>query len=132
MYEVTRKEFEQLVDEGIALIPERFLALIDNVAIVVEDEPTEEQKQKVKLAKDSVLFGLYEGIPKLKRIGNYSMMVPDRITIFQRSIQQAARDKEHLKDIVRETVWHEIAHHFGSDEQRVRDAEIRRRHSRTS
>lgn len=126
MHQVMRKEFEKLVDVGIREIPEKFLQLLDNVVIMVEDEPTQKQKQKLQLRKGWTLFGLYEGIPQAARGDHYTSVVPDKITIFQKPIEQAARDAAEIKKIVTETVWHEIAHHFGSDEGRVRDAEKRR------
>lgn len=126
---MTRAEFEVLVAEGIDAIPEKFLKLLNNVAVVVEDEPTPEQRVKMRLGKSMTLFGLYEGIPQAKRSTNYSWVVPDKITIFMKPIVGFARSPEEAKKLVSETVWHEIAHHFGMDEARVRRAEHRRRNS---
>lgn len=131
-----RNRFEELVRQGIDAIPKKFLEKLDNVDIVVEDEPTEAQIKKLKLGINSKLFGLYEGVPQTKR-GFYSGFMPDKITIFQKPIEEAAlnaasgeprlgRD-EHVKKMVKNTVWHEIAHHFGMDEQRVRKAERKRK-----
>jgi len=120
-----REKFEELVKEGIDAIPERFLEKLDNVGIVVEDEPSKEQIKKLKLGKYSKLFGLYEGIPQTKR-GHYSGILPDKITIFRKPIEEVAFDEEQIKEIVKNTVWHEIAHHFGMDEERVRKAEKRK------
>jgi len=124
---LSREEFEEVVQEGVRAIPEKFLNLLDNVDIVVEDEPTSLQRRKMKLRSDMTLFGLYEGIPRTKRGSGYSFVLPDKITIFQRPIEAAARDIKHLKKIVRDTVWHEFAHHFGIEEGRVRSIEARRR-----
>jgi predicted Zn-dependent protease with MMP-like domain len=120
-----RKKFEELVKQGIDAIPERFLKKLDNVGIVVEDESSEEQIKKIKLGKYSKLFGLYEGMPQTKR-GHYSGILPDKITIFKRPIEEVALNDEQIKAIVKNTVWHEIAHHFGMDEERVRRAERRK------
>jgi predicted Zn-dependent protease with MMP-like domain len=120
-----RGKFEELVKQGIEAIPKRFLKKLDNVDIVVEDEPTEKQMEKLKLRKDVKLFGLYEGIPQTKR-GFYSGVLPDKITIFKKSIEEAAFDEKQIKEMVKKTVWHEIAHHFGMDEERVRRAEKRK------
>lgn len=117
-----RDKFEQLVKEGIDAIPKRFLEKIDNADIVIEDEPTEEQVQKLKLRPGAKLFGLYEGIPKTKR-GYYTWVLPDKITIFQKPIEEICFSDEQIKEQVKKTVWHEIAHHFGMDEERVRKAE---------
>lgn len=124
---LNRTEFEKIVEEGIKAIPEKFLRKLDNVAIVIETEPTPAQKKKLNIHPDWALFGLYEGIPQTQRGINYSAVLPDKITIFQRPIEEAARDGEDIKEIVKNTVWHEIAHHFGMSEDRVCQAEARRR-----
>lgn len=124
---LSREEFEAIIEDGIRAIPEKFLNLLDNVDVVVEDEPSLAQRRKMNLRSDMTLFGLYEGIPRTKRGSGYSFVLPDKITIFERPIEAAARDIEHLKKIVRDTVWHEIAHHFGIEERRVRHLEAKRR-----
>ena len=120
-----KEKFEELIKEGIDAIPERFLEKMDNVDIVIEDRPSEEQIKKLKLGKYSRLFGLYEGIPQTKR-GYYSGVLPDKITIFKKPIEEVTFSDEQIKEIVKNTVWHEIAHHFGMDEERVRKAEKRK------
>lgn len=124
---LSREEFETIIEGGIRAIPEKFLKLLDNVDIVVEDEPTSLQRRKMKLRSDMTLFGLYEGVPRTKRGSGYSFVLPDKITIFQKPIEEAARDEEHLRRIVRDTVWHEFAHHFGIEEGRVRAIEAVKR-----
>jgi len=114
-----------LVKQGIEAIPQRFLEKLDNVDIVIEDEPTEEQIEKLKLRKDVKLFGLYEGVPQTKR-EHYSWVLPDKITIFKNPIEEIAFLDTQIKEMVKNTVWHEIAHHFGMDEERVRRAEKRK------
>jgi predicted Zn-dependent protease with MMP-like domain len=120
------KKFEKLVNEGIKAIPEKFLKELENVDIVIEDEPTAYQLKKVKIKRGSVLFGLYEGVPMNKRWG-YGQALPDKITIFKKAIENYARSEEEIKEIVMNTVWHEIAHHFGMDEEMVRESEKKRR-----
>ncbi|MCK9446028.1 metallopeptidase family protein [bacterium] len=120
------ERFEKLVEEGIKDIPQKFLDKLDNVGIVVEENPTPEQLKKLKIRKNYFLFGLYEGIPKTKRWG-YSDVLPDKITIFKNHIEQSAQSEEEIKKLVKETVWHEIAHHFGMNEKEVREAESRRK-----
>jgi predicted Zn-dependent protease with MMP-like domain len=122
-----RKKFKQIVKEGIAAIPEKFLKQLDNVAIVIEKRPTKTQEKKLHLRQGLVLFGLYEGVPQTRRGSGYSGVLPDKITIFQESIESVGRDEKDIKEIVKNTVWHEIAHHFGMDEKEVRAAEARRR-----
>jgi len=126
MLKLSRKKFEKIVAEGIGSIPERFLRKLNNVAIVVEVEPTPEQKRKLKL-RGGLLLGLYEGVPQARRGAGYTAVAPDKITIFQKSIEALARDEKDVREIVKNTVWHEIAHHFGMDESRVRQAEAKRR-----
>jgi len=117
--------FEELVNEGIEAIPKKFLEKLENVDIVIEETPAPEQLRKLKIRKGVFLFGLYEGVPQTKRWG-YGQVLPDKITIFKNPIEKVARSEEEIKKIVRDTVWHEIAHHFGMDEKRVREAESRR------
>ena len=117
-----RDKFEQLVKEGIEAIPEKFLEKLDNVDIVIEDEPTPAQLKKLKLRPGAKLFGLYQGVPQTRR-GYYSWVLPDKITIFQKPIEEVCFSDKQVKEMVKKTVWHEIAHHFGMDEKRVRKVE---------
>lgn len=124
-----RSRFEEIVELGIKAIPQEFLDKLNNVAIVVENEPTIYQRRKAGLRHGFSLFGLYEGVSQLRRGGHYSGVLPDKITIFQNSILRVSRNEEDVKEIVKNTVWHEIAHHFGMSEEEVRAAEKRRRRS---
>ena len=121
-----RDRFEKLVWQGIEAIPKRFLEKLDNVDIIIEDEPTEEKMRKLKLGKGSKLFGLYEGVPQTKR-RHYTWVMPDKITIFQKPIESVYSADEEIKEQVKNTVWHEIAHHFGMDEERVRRVEKKKK-----
>ena len=125
---MTREEFEKLVEEAMAEIPEKFRALMDNVAIVVEDNARPEHGQEIGIRQNEVLLGLYQGVPQTSRGPHYSLVPPDRITIFQNTIEKIGRTEEGIRKLVKNTVWHEIAHHFGSDERRVRRAEALRKH----
>ena len=127
MQNLNRTEFEKIIREGIKAIPERFLRKLENVAIVVEDEPTPALRKKLNIHPNWTLYGLYEGVPQASRGANYTAVLPDKITIFQKPIEAAARDLKDIKEMVKNTVWHEIAHHFGMSEARVRQAEARRR-----
>ena len=120
---MNREKFEKIVVEGIEAIPEKFLRKLDNIAIVIEDNPTPEQKKKLKIGRDCALFGLYEGVPHTRRGSGYFGVLPDKITIFMEPILEMSASEEKAKEIVRDTVWHEIAHHFGMDELRVRRVE---------
>ena len=119
-------QFLELVDQALESVPQEFLDKLENVSVVVEDIPTRDQLKKLGVA--GMLLGLYEGVPKTKR-GRYGVgpTLPDKITIFKFPILSIATSMEHLKDIVRNTVIHEIAHHFGMNEEMVRSAERARR-----
>jgi predicted Zn-dependent protease with MMP-like domain len=125
---MTIEEFEQLVDQAIKDIPDNFLKRLRNVEIIVEQEPSQEQKAKLKIRKNVLLFGLYEGVPQTKRWG-YGQVLPDKITIFKKPIEQVAQSEQEIKEIVKETVWHEIAHHFGLDEEKVRQVAQKRKNN---
>mgnify|MGYP001563395217 FL=1 len=130
MRKLNRKEFEKFVREGIKAIPEKFLRKLENVVIIIEDKPSPDQRKKLDIRRGWTLFGLYEGVSQLERGANYTFVLPDKITIFQKPIEEEARDEEDLKKIVENTVWHEIAHHFGMDETRVRQVEAKRQKTR--
>lgn len=120
-----RDAFEKLVAEGVASIPERFRRLIENTAIIVEDAPTPSQLKKTGVRAGSILLGLYEGVPKTSRYGALPSL-PDKITIFQQSIEAVAHTDEAIREEVKKTVWHEIGHHFGLSEHAVRKAQTRK------
>lgn len=126
--DMTDEEFEKLVAEGIDAITDDFAKEIDNVAIVVETEPSPQQAQELKLRPHTYLFGLYQGIPKTKR-WNYNLALPDKITIFKKPILAVARTPEEIRTLVMETVWHEIGHHFGLSERQIRELEKKKRSS---
>jgi predicted Zn-dependent protease with MMP-like domain len=121
-----RQAFEELVKEGIYQIPEKVQKLLDNVEIVIEEWPTREELKKVGLSNKYSLFGLYQGVPKTKRGVYYANVLPDKIIIFQGPIERTARSPKEIREIVKRTVWHEIAHHFGLDEKRVKEIEKRK------
>lgn len=123
---MTQEEFEKIVQEGIGEIPDKFLEKLENVAVCVQDDPTKEQLSKTERKRGETLLGLYEGVPQTGR-GNYGQVLPDKITIFKNPIERIVQFPEEIKEIVKNTVWHEIAHHFGMDEKRVRMAERKRR-----
>jgi predicted Zn-dependent protease with MMP-like domain len=110
------KEFDRLVEESLDVIPRRFRRLLDNVVFVVEPEPPRPG-----------LLGLYEGRPLTERSVSEPVRMPDRIVIYQGPHERLARDEQDLRRLVRETIWHEVAHYFGMDERQVRRAELRRR-----
>ena len=109
-------EFDALVERALAKIPRRFRRRLDNVAIVVEQEPPRPN-----------LLGLYQGRPLTHRGVGDSFVMPDTITIYQGPHERLSRTRQQLQKLLDETVWHEIAHYFGLNERDVRLAEWRRR-----
>jgi len=119
-------EFDRLVEEAYARIPARFRRRLKNVAMVVEAEPSPQQLAEAGVGRGGTLLGLYQGRPLTTRSVFESFALPDRITIFQGPHERLARGEAHLKQLVEDTVWHEVAHYFGMDERGVREAERRR------
>ena len=117
--EVSRAAFESLVAEALDDLPETLLDALDNVEIVVEDEPREADRRRLSPGGD--LLGLYEGVPLTQRTSAYGMVVPDRITIFRGPITRYAHDRGGLVAAVQRTVRHELAHHFGISDDRLRE-----------
>jgi len=115
MFQVSQQQFEDLIAEALDALPERYQKKLNNVVIVAEDVPSEEQRQKLNLHPGSSLFGLYEGIPLTRRGNNYSGVLPDKITIFKNPTEASVHDETSLKEQIRHTVWHEVAHYYGLD-----------------
>jgi len=113
-------QFERLVAESLSLVPPEFRRWMDNVAIVVEDEPSEEVRREMELADDETLFGLYTGTPLTERTVDYAGL-PDQITIYRLPILDEFDDPAEIRREVARTVIHEIAHHFGIGEDRLRE-----------
>ena len=122
---MTREEFEVLVREALDSLPEEFATKLDNVNVIVEPWPTQEQLVTSGVGKGMTLFGLYQGVPQTKR-GNYTAVLPDKIYIFAGPILTSFPDPEKAKNQIRSTVLHEIGHHFGMSEEAIRAAESHR------
>ena len=113
---VTPEHFDELVDEAVEAIPEGLAALIENVAIVVEERPTPQQQERFA----GSLLGLYEGVSLTDRSPmSYSGVMPDRITIFSENHMRICRTEAELRERITRTVIHEIGHHFGIDDERL-------------
>ena len=124
-----RRHFERLVARALDELPDDVLAMLDNVDVVVEDEPSADQiaidrargqGSDVDDEPDG-LFGLYQGIPLTERGQGYSMVLPDKITIFRGPLERACRSRQELIREVRITVVHELGHHLGLDENRLEE-----------
>lgn len=111
--------FERLVQRALDVLPPEIARLMDNVAVVVEESPGPEILAEVGLPSSETLFGFYQGVPQTERSSGYGMVLPDRIIIFQRPLEEACLSYGELAYEIRRTVVHEVAHHFGIDDERL-------------
>ena len=118
-----REEFERLVAEALEELPEEFQKRLDNIDLVVAANPTRDQRERAGIGPHQTLFGLYEGVPLTRRDRGYHLVLPDKITIFQQPMEAVCRTNEEIRNLVRKTVIHEIAHHFGIGDERLRELE---------
>ena len=119
-----KQAFELLVAEAIAGLPDEFRDKLENLDVVVEDRPMLSQLNDMKLQRGETLLGLYEGVPQTRRGRSYGLVPPDKITVFQKPIEaKCRRDNTDIADEVRRVIQHEIAHHFGIGDARLREIE---------
>ena len=116
---LTREAFTRLVEEALTEIPRRFREAMTNVAVVVEDEPSPQTLAELEVEPGESLFGLYQGTPLPERSWTHGNTLPDRISIYQRPIEEAAEDHEDIIVCVAETVIHEFGHYFGLSEEEI-------------
>jgi len=110
--------FERLVDRALASIPEPFRGALQEVAILIEDEPSDEQLDENDIGPDGTLYGLYEGVPRTEWGADFAL-APNRITIFRYPLEDDYPDPRELEGEVRRTAVHELAHHLGIDDERL-------------
>jgi len=115
---VTRRRFERIVEDVLQALPLEFRRALENVQVVVEEWPTPEQVRSVGLGEDDLLFGLYEGTPLPER-GVDPPLLPDRITVFMGPLLEACQTEAELREEIRKTVLHELAHYFGFGEEEL-------------
>ncbi len=117
-----RSHFRKLVREAVALLPPELRREVRNVDLVIEDYPTEEDLDAGDVEAGHTLLGLYHGVPLPAR-GNesYNLVLPDKISIYQRSIESICRNDDEVREQVRVTVLHELAHYFGIDDDRLHE-----------
>lgn len=132
MNEPTDKEFSKLIGDALDQLPEKYTSKLSNVIISYEDEPTIDQRKKLKLACNQSLFGLYEGVPLTKRGNGFSGQLPDKITLFKLPLLYASSDQEDFKKRIKHTLWHEIAHYFGLDHERIHELEAKSRQNKNN
>ena len=120
---MTREAFEKLVAEAVTLIPARFRTEMRNLALVVEDEPDADLLDEMGIEPPDSLYGLYQGTPLTERHWSGGNDLPDRITIYQRPIEEDAEDDEDARDMIAETLIHEVGHYFGLSEEEIEEIE---------
>jgi predicted Zn-dependent protease with MMP-like domain len=118
---MNREIFERFVAEALDALPEYFQEKLDNVEVVVEDWPDRETMQRAGISHPSQLLGFYHGVPQTKRTHNYGLVLPDKISIYRQPILMRCRTLEEVRQTVRRVVRHELAHHFGIDDHRLRE-----------
>ena len=120
---MTPERFTRLVEEALQEIPRRFRDEMKNVAVVVEDEPSRALLAEMDIEPPDSLFGLYQGTPLPERGWGYGNALPDRISIYQRPIEDSCEDDEEIRNCVAETVIHEFGHYFGMSEEEIEEIE---------
>lgn len=113
--------FERLVVQALDDLPSDIQHTLDNVEVVVEDWPDPTTLRRAGVRHPMQLLGFYHGVPRTKRTHSYGLVLPDKITIYRRPIEMRSRTREELRATVRRVVEHEIAHHFGIDDDRLRE-----------
>ena len=111
--------FEELVAEALAELPPEIQEWLDNVAVVVEDRPSLALLREMGVPPGQTLFGLYQGVPLTERTTGYNLVPPDKITIFREPIEAYSRSPDEVRELVKHVVVHELAHHFGIDDERL-------------
>ncbi len=123
---MTREAFKALVEEAIDTIPRRFARHVRNLAVVIEDEPSDQLRQEMEMDPNDTLLGLYRGTPLPERGFGYGNQLPDLITLFQRPIEEAAEgDEDAIVGEIGETLIHELGHYFGMSEEEIMAIEDR-------
>ena len=122
---MTRAEFDHYVKEAVQTIPRRFRDAIANLAIVDEDEPSDDVLREMEIEPPDSLFGLYQGTPLTERSWGHGNTLPDRITLYQGPIEDASEDEDDLIVCIGETLIHELGHYFGLSEEEIEEIEER-------
>ena len=120
---MNRHEFQALVAEAVQTIPEKFRNAMQNIAIVIEDEPSLETLQEVGIEPPDTLLGLYQGTPLTERQWAHGNILPDKITLYQFPIEDESEDEEDVIVAIGETLIHEVGHYFGLSEEEIEDIE---------
>lgn len=116
---MTDERFDELITKAMDELPQEYIKGLNNVAIVMADEPSADQLAKARTKKGHLLLGLYEGIPLTERGAGYNFVLPDKITMFKKPILELSENDEELFENIKRTLWHEIAHFYGLDHGRI-------------
>ena len=119
-------EFSKLIGQAMDELPEKYISGLKNVVVTYADVPDENQRKKSKIATHESLLGLYEGMPLTQRGNGFTGQLPDKITLFKLPLFYASTDKEDFKKRIKHTLWHEIAHYFGLNHDRIHELEDKR------
>lgn len=124
---ISEQQFDEYITRAMNELPQEYISGLDNVVIVMADNPSPEQVQKMNLREGHLLLGLYEGVPLPFRSGNALFSMPDKITLFKDQITALGIEGEQLFEQIKRTLWHEIAHYYGlghsdMDERRAKKA----------
>ncbi len=123
MVEISRQEFERLVERALRKLPRRFRARLENIAVVVEDWADDETLDEMGIEPPDTLYGLYRGTDLTRRDLQYGGVLPDVIAIYQGPIQEDCDTIEEMEVLVRDTVQHEVGHYFGLDDDQLSEIE---------
>lgn len=122
MWQVSEAQFHELINEAMSELPKEHTKPLKNVALLVEDVPSPEQRTKMKLSNYQTLLGLYEGVPLSRRQGTQKLL-PDKITLYKLPLEASADSLKGLKEQIKHTLWHEIAHYYGLDHDAIHSLE---------
>lgn len=122
--ELTDEEFDALISRAMDELPQKYIRGLDNVVIIMADNPTPEQLGRAD-AHGGLLLGLYEGVPLTQRGSGWSGMLPDKITLFKHPLLYVSRGSGELFEQIKRTLWHEIAHYYGLGHDRIDELERR-------
>lgn len=125
MTEISDKDFNDLISSVMDELPQEYIERLDNVLITYEDDPTNEQRAKLKLRCNETLYGLYEGIPLISRTNSYNFVLPDKITLFKNPLSHGTDNEKDFREQVKRTLWHEIAHYYGLGHDQIHELETK-------
>lgn len=124
-----RASFERLISTALNKLPQKFKSRLENISVQIEDEPSPEVLDDMGIRSGS-LFGLYQGVPLTERGWGYGNVLPDRIVIYQKPIEQEAQTREEIEELVMDVVMHEIGHYFGFDDRELSNMAAEKRRKR--